>query len=372
MDLASIAEIHVSKTLSKVKSIAVHPAFAPHVRTYVQASSNAVYDTAYANVTARLYNSNPVKEAMQVVVDTVYGILGLESRELRSKKRLRAKDFKDVNNVHYNAVDELRPKGDGLGTPGSPQWDGFGDLEVSRENGVEREEDTSTEKDDEEYGQYVSRLASTSSEAESGDESEDRFAERSKQMRYSSVSDMALSPSPLISPSGESFSNVTSKPSRSSKSVHSTDVKSTTFLPTLMGGYFSGSESESVDANDDTNHAKPRKNRMGQQARRLLWEKKFGHKANHIKTQSRDQGWDPRKGAQGDEDIGKRGRHREGNTRTTFGRGQQTSGANSDPIQARKKPKVAEGPLHPSWEAAKKAKEQKVTAVYEGKKIVFD
>ena len=380
MNLASIAELHVHKTLSKVKSIAMHPAFVLHVRTHVQASSNVAHDAAYANVTARLYSSKLVKETVQAVVDTVYGILGLESRELRPKKRLRAKDFKDVGDVNDNA-DALLAKGVELGHPpsnysrvtsGSPQWDGFSDPQVSEEDGVEGGEDTSTEKDDEEYRQYVSRLASTSSEAESGDESEDRSAEWPKKPRYSSVSDTALSPSPSISQPDQSLSNVTSKTSKSSKSVHSTNVKSTTFLPTLMGGYYSGSESDSVDSDDDTNHPKPRKNRMGQQARRQLWEKKFGQKANHVKIQSRDQGWDPRKGAQGDEDRGKRGRHMEGNTRTTFGRGQQTSGANSDPIQARKKPKVAEGPLHPSWEAAKKAKEQKVTAVFEGKKIVFD
>lgn len=50
------------------------------------------------------------------------------------------------------------------------------------------------------------------------------------------------------------------------------------------------------------------------------------------------------------------------------------SGANSDPVRPRteKKPKATDGPLHPSWEAAKKAKEQKKSVVFEGKKTVFD
>jgi hypothetical protein len=35
-------------------------------------------------------------------------------------------------------------------------------------------------------------------------------------------------------------------------------------------------------------------------------------------------------------------------------------------------PKKDEGPLHPSWEAKRKAKEQATTAAFAGKKVTFD
>ncbi|RPA96632.1 Bud-site selection protein [Choiromyces venosus 120613-1] len=117
-----------------------------------------------------------------------------------------------------------------------------------------------------------------------------------------------------------------------------------TFLPTLLTGYISSSS--------DTPHRKhkkgppgkkQRKNRMGQQARRALWAKKYGQNAAHIKQEvqieERRQG--ERKG---------------------------------------KKDAQTEGKLHPSWEAARKAREGKMAVVQEvlkgggggGKKVVFD
>ena len=35
-------------------------------------------------------------------------------------------------------------------------------------------------------------------------------------------------------------------------------------------------------------------------------------------------------------------------------------------------PKKDEGPLHPSWEAARKAKEAKTNVTFQGKKVKFD
>ena len=137
-----------------------------------------------------------------------------------------------------------------------------------------------------------------------------------------------------------------------------------------MGGYFSGSESEPEDVE---NAAPQRKNRMGQQARRALWEKKYGAKANHVKKAkkeekaSRDSGWDLKRGAT----DGSERRPKKGKGYTTG----QRSGTDSNMGRERKetKPKPQDDkPLHPSWEAAKKAKEQKATTAFQGKKVVFD
>lgn len=138
-----------------------------------------------------------------------------------------------------------------------------------------------------------------------------------------------------------------------------------TFLPTLMSGYISGSDSD-IDASyykdkkgkkKGPAEPKERKNRMGQQARRALWEKKFGKNADHVKKEEAEQG---RKKIERRIKQGKRGDGKKGH------------GAE------KKKSMEVEGPLHPSWEAARKAKEQQakvqeaVMGKPMGKKIIFD
>ena len=108
----------------------------------------------------------------------------------------------------------------------------------------------------------------------------------------------------------------------------------TTFLPSLtMGGYWSGSESA-----EDFEEA-PRKNRRGQRARRQIWEQKYGTKANHLKNQK---------------------------TRRS-----QVNEYKPVRQPVEKQAVVEDKPIHPSWEAAKRAKEQK-QAQFQGKKMVFD
>ncbi|KAF3018402.1 hypothetical protein E8E14_001037 [Neopestalotiopsis sp. 37M] len=195
------------------------------------------------------------------------------------------------------------------------------------------------------------------------------------------------------------------------------------FLPSLMGGYISGSESEA----SDLDIAPPtKKNRRGQRARQAIWEKKFKKEANHVKRQaemdSRDEGWDMKKGAVG-EDSGpwKKGisnpfekksapegvhpdRQANFNARSEQqerrappkpqqqdrgfkgGRGDRPAGnfrgerapsnfQRDQPPRAAPKPKPKkddEGPLHASWQAAKLAKEAAQNVKFEGKKITFD
>ena len=143
-----------------------------------------------------------------------------------------------------------------------------------------------------------------------------------------------------------------------------------------MGGYWSGTESSASDIEDLPSHA-IRKNRPGQAARRTIWEKKYGTGANHIKSGQgsvadkgkggKDDGWDGKRGAKDD----RRGR----------GRGGQVTGENARALPGKSSrgrgggmpaKKDDEGPLHPSWQAAKKAKENEKTAKFAGKKVTFD
>jgi hypothetical protein len=151
---------------------------------------------------------------------------------------------------------------------------------------------------------------------------------------------------------------------------------STYFLPSLLSGYVSGSSSDSEEDSKKKKSKKKgppekavRKNRMGQQARRALWEKKFGAGANHLKSQ-------PDKRSEANSIRVGSGRGRGGDARSTLGR--QGGGRGEDSNREQKKQdesrkRAQEGPLHPSWEAARKAKErQAAMAKPQGKKITFD
>lgn len=146
----------------------------------------------------------------------------------------------------------------------------------------------------------------------------------------------------------------------------------------MMGGYWSGSE-EASEGEDAAGPPK-RKNRMGQQARRALWEKKYGVKANHVQQEkkqqkrNRDSGWDTRRGAT-DGGGGRGGKHAGRGGSGADGGGPQNRrddrAGQGQGGKAKGPPKEA-GPLHPSWEAKRKLKEQASTAAFQGKKVVFD
>ncbi|KAL7938724.1 Bud-site selection protein [Trichoderma chlorosporum] len=148
-----------------------------------------------------------------------------------------------------------------------------------------------------------------------------------------------------------------------------------TFLPTLMGGYISGSESASdIEA--------PPKKRRGQRARQAIWEKKYGANAKHLQKAAtkggRDAGWDMKRGAVGPDDQG-RGKPWKRGGRPAAGdfRGySQARGGNVREQENKLPPKPTkkdnEGPLHPSWEARKKAKEAQKSVAFAGQKVVFD
>ena len=300
------------------------------------------------------------------------------------KKRSRAADFTSERLQGKARLDGKDAASTAIVKESSEQseWDGVAATDGSEKQFL----NTGTDEDNSNYEKYAARLACSSSNGDSDDEALATISiDGHNQRNYDSTKELSLSPTPSNSSPPPSPPNQHTK---SSKHV-APAPKSTTFLPSLMmSGYYSGSEAESAafdDNNDDATDIKRRKNRMGQQARRQLWEKKFGHKANHVKTQSRDQGWDARKGAQGGDDRGKRGRGRGRGRGGRYDRGSEQarsrdgnmsrgSGANSDPVRGRTETeaKAVEGPLHPSWVAAIKAKEQKKSVAFEGKKITFE
>lgn len=168
-------------------------------------------------------------------------------------------------------------------------------------------------------------------------------------------------------------------PAPATKKISSTTTTRTstardTFLPSLMSGYISGS-----DSGGEMRHGrgpaqkKQRKNRMGQQARRALAQKIYKENAKHLKL-----GLGPARlpGSVTREDRagGRGGRGGGGGGARDWGdRSTGGYGAGAGQIPDRRKDNANEGgPLHPSWEASRKAKQTAATVQFQGTKIKFE
>jgi len=239
-------------------------------------------------------------------------------------------------------------------------------------------------KEEMEFSKYDELLGSSSDEDEEGDD-DDVYA-RFKGKEKVNLDDISLSgsgsesdveedssdPARAPSPPPPAAKKTTKEPKqKSTKGAKVEPARGTTFLPSLMGGYISGSESAS-----DIDVAPPKK-RLGQRSRQAIAEKKFGASAKHLRKEKRsggrDAGWDMKRGAveAGDNNNHKapwkKGGPSQGNR---FGQGtRQPQGQRTEPRPVTKRDD--QGPLHRSWQAAKKAKEQKA-ATFSGQKIVFD
>jgi hypothetical protein len=321
-------------------------------------------DPAESNVTARLFDSNPVREVMPAIMGKVREALGLADahtpRRPKSEKHATSGSSKTsgeamANDPHREQKDKYHGR--------------RGDL-------------TKGDRERLDIGPPSARLL-LSVELDSDDAGSLSRASKSSESRCDPAINLYQSLTPPVASSGSTPARAAERAAESAKVTKQRSVA--TFLPSLMGGYWSGSES----GDEDIATAPPvRKNRMGQQARRQLWQKKYGANANHLKKedqnrdQNRDRGWDSRKGAISPDGAGRRGdrstglsvsrnsqRHYDtpqtGHPMTPRRKNSRERASTSSQIQEQK-------PLHPSWEAARKAKLQKSQATFQGKKIVFD
>ncbi|CAG7939216.1 unnamed protein product [Penicillium olsonii] len=360
LDYQTVSERYLFKQLVRTKRIAETRTFG-EFQGVKKVSQEGPKSTAEANILARLFKSTPVQKEIPGIMAGIRKLLkvdeapaakkdGDKKESAAKKKSAKAKDDSESE----SETTTKRQRGE--------QVSRADDMEIS-----------GSDESGDELSQFDARLAPGSdseADSESGDEDEDA----------DDISDsISRSPSPA-------FSGADSPPPKKAKATKGSaaPAQNTTFLPSLMaGGYWSGSE----EATDEEAEAQPkRKNRMGQQARRALWEKKFGAGANHVKHEqmqekmaakygygSRDNGWDAKRGAT----EGPRGR---GGKRGAFGGSgrfnkHDGSGHAGDSKPGKpgkpKGPPQDEGPLHPSWEAKRKAKEQ-APAAFSGKKVTFD
>jgi hypothetical protein len=383
LDLGQTAHKYLFKQLAKTKRVKESPTFiAIHgAEPVVEAPKPG----AEANVVGRLFNSNPIKQVMPGIIKGILGCLGLDTNPASAGgKKNEAPEPSAMQKTVFRS-----------GEPEEHEFDGFSaeeDAAYLPSNPLETGAHNSDEIEDDDMADYDDRLASGSS-TDSESASSGLFQPSSKIPNGTTnhptlADDISLSPSPPPKPVRKDpvkAPNAAPKPSGT-----------TTFLPSLMlGGYYSGSDSDEdgdgyLESRKDPPQPKQRKNRRGQRARQEIAEKKYGRNANHVKkaaakeARSRDAGWDARKGAT-------EGRDRArgfGSKMVGRGNSKRPTGANADAVvgrrgfgaakgmgEAKAKEKEREGPLHPSWLAAKKRKEQQglgTTAAFSGKKITFE
>jgi hypothetical protein len=256
-----------------------------------------------------------------------------------------------------NEEEELLVKG-GTRRPASSELDP-NEITTDEEGSEEEEEDEDLD---------PMEITDEEEEEESGSEAEfNGFSDSEEEANQSSASDDEDASDAESSASSSSRSPPAKKAKKPTKALKPTD---STFLPSLMGGYISGSESSA----SEIDVAPERKNRRGQRARQAIWEKKYGEKAKHLQkpAKGRDAGWDLKRGAvDGDSKPWKRG------IRNPLLDKSRASGANETELGPPKKeppPRKRDdaGQLHPSWEARRLAKAKEQTAAFQGKKITFD
>jgi len=394
LDLGIVANAHLYKSLMKIKAFAESENLPDEVKKELpKPEGDEVMVTALRNVTSGMFKMKQVKDAMNLILNGMYIAMGIPApaKEEKVMKRVEVKGILknggSTVSKRVDDTDEVVVQEEELGARnGELPWESF-DSRDDEEDEQENQSDIREESIDEEAIARYEALLGGSSDEDSFDE--EKYA-RSHQPQPTERQSLSLSPtpsasptpspsSPSLSPSPEPEPTKTSKTSRP-KGPPTSKLGLSTFLPTLMGGYWSGSESSASDIEDA---APIKKNRPGQMARRAIWEKKYGEKANHIKSCKAPVGKGKDDGKRGTKDSS--GRQGRGGLSGRGGRGgmetgrtrnyDRATGENAIAIEPKKRgmgKKDDVGVLHPSWQAAKKAKEAKKMATFQGKKVTFD
>ncbi|TQN74137.1 Protein bud22, partial [Colletotrichum shisoi] len=426
LDLQQTADAHLHSSLLKVKQIAESPALPEAIKQGVPKPDLSEDEkAALHNVTSGLFNRVHVREAIEKAVRGVCLILNVpipekkkkgkkgttedkkdaeEEYQPREAKKVKVADERGVPAIVSTEVeeegnpfddmdDEIPPESD---ASDAEKKDNFDEVELDEEDeekvvakyeamlgGSDSEDESDVEDMKAKYLALLGEAAdgdTADDESNSdGDENEEDEANGeddsdsgmdSDRQRRINAANVSLSPSP------EPASRKEKKKARAKKPAGRPGE--TTFLPSLMGGYISNSESEASDLD-----LAPPKKRLGQKQRQAIWEKKYGAQANHVKKQTdsqktgaRDSGWDMKKGAVGGEEDGPRKPWKKGASNPLGARqgsrreeGQRIAAPEMKPRPPPKKDD--EGVLHPSWQARKKAKEVQTTAAFQGTKITF-
>ena len=161
------AEHYLHKTLHRIKSIANTGALPP------QNTSTPVPDAATANVTARLYNAKLVKAALATTIQGIRQALGLDATVTAPAAKKAKITKKEVDDELV--VKKAKPiQKEVVEVEEEEEWKGFSDAVVDSDSGVgedEREEESGTDSDSQDFAELDARIAS-SSEDEGEEESD--------------------------------------------------------------------------------------------------------------------------------------------------------------------------------------------------------
>ncbi|KAF2675803.1 Bud-site selection protein [Lentithecium fluviatile CBS 122367] len=359
LDLNKLAAQHLRKVICKVKSLRESEVLPGGAKIVEKGEQNP----ALLNVQARLFKADAVRKVVDKAIDDLKEIVRVAPTKeppAEAKQEDRASKSKKAKLVEVPA--EIASEED------SDMFAAFDARIAAPSSGEDESEDSLTDglrppsvEDSESDGEYDLEEASESE----GEEAEAlTFHNFDSEGDEDSSQSSAPDNSDAESGSGSDEASIP-LPKAKRKLLELGRTAKSTFVPALShAAYYSGSESEASDLDADL---APRKNRRGQRARQKIWEAKYGDKAEHVKKQERDKGWDAKRGAVDDT------RGRRGEKGASRGRGPERTGENATPLGPPKKTKRDDtGPLHPSWLAAKAAKEKKIDAKPQGKKVVFD
>ncbi|OAG00123.1 Bud-site selection protein [Paraphaeosphaeria sporulosa] len=350
LDLEKVADQHLRKTFAKVKTLRESGCMPESVGEVEKGSS----DAASLNVKGRLFKVDAVRKVVDELIDELKEIVGATASSATAEGKEGAKSKK----ARRQEADE-EAEVDGLAQEDGEDSDAFAAFDAFIAAPSSAEDDSEDSLSD---GHRPPSEEDLASEGESEDEDENEDTSNADSVdgddgipafhTFSNDEDSASDSDDLSIPLPKT-KRKTADPKASADSK---------FLPTLSHPtYISGSESEASDI-----EVAPRKNRRGQKARQKIWEQKYKDQAKHIVKQERDRGWDAKRGA-----VAERGA-RNGRGGPPRGRGPEISGANELPLGPKKPKRDDAGMLHPSWLAAKAAKEKKMDVKPMGKKVVFD
>ena len=347
------------KNLARTKDLTTHPAVRDHLSkaTLTPAASDDIIVLAQKTVLARLYNYRHVKLGLLSILNGLRNVLGIKDLEDGPKEpsglgvslnRAEAALINQRVDEASEATKRLRTTREG--SDNTSEW-------ASHVTQIETPEPQAINARPVPSHEPRARKPPLPSSMALMEEHTN-----SRRSPAINVEDSDHSSADTSEPSFEPASPLPSRLAHTRGTTKPLVAPNSTFLPSLtLGGYWSGSESA-----EDMDEPQLRKNRAGQRARRQLWEKKFGRTANHLKHEARHDGWNSRRGARSHERPDGQ-KEREGSQTGPLRRtSNHTNDAPAAPASRR------ELPLHPSWEAARKAKEQKQATAFAGKKIVFE
>ncbi|KAI0518131.1 Bud-site selection protein [Xylaria bambusicola] len=443
LDLQQAAHAHLCSSLLKIKGVAESPKLPADIKPVLKPELSEEEKTALHNVTSALCNRKQVKDVIEEAIMGTCIALRVPMPDKKNKGKAREKEMETqkpsvgkskTRKAVIEEVDDEEEDVDSLTDDESDDAEDAGlkrlpllrrkvensegeeDLESragsETSESVEFEGFSDSDAEEEMFSKYDGLVGGSSDEDESDeegsrdDDEDDRADSKAKSLRRPALDDISLSSEASDdeedNDSDDSEDEALARPAKKARAVKpvSFTTGNSAFLPSLMGGYISGSES----ASDVDVAPSAKKNRRGQRARQAIWEKKYGEKAKHHQKEKdpRNAGWDMKRGAvedtsrpwkkgivnpfekshvhperqkqmQHEDDRPAKGKAARDARQPRQQQQDKSHNFQEDKPKPKPTPKRDDtGPLHPSWAAAKKAKESVQKIEFKGTKVTFD